>query len=180
MVDMEHYNAARVALDYNAMCAHADDSRCAACRRFHAVAEALAEAEARGESPPAVIGLETLEDLEAVAQSTLASSSPLAGGADVAAEAANDEIRDDGESDDVGSSDGDEDLYPDTSGESDSADFESQDSPSSDVDDREAESAERSVRCYRPESPRVPIVWRSRPGSENTRAHALRHRARAG
>jgi segregation and condensation protein B len=96
------------------------------------------EAEARGEAPPAVIGLETLEDLEAVAQDTLTSGAGT-GGANVGTEARGDEILDETGTDDLA---GDEDVYADVSGESDSADFEGQDSESGDADDREAESAD--------------------------------------
>src|SRR5262245_9094636 len=100
------------------------------------------EAEARGESPPAVIGLETLEDLEAVAQNTLANAGAAnaGGGADTIADAVNDEILDDGQHVDFGGAEGDEDVYTDAGGESDSGDFEGQES--SDGDDREAESAD--------------------------------------
>ena len=88
-------------------------------------------------SYPAVIGLETLEDLEAVAQNTLTSGAGI-GGDNVGTEARNDEILDDTGTDDLGG----DDVYSDAGGESDSPDFEPQDSESGDGDDREAESAD--------------------------------------
>lgn len=99
------------------------------------------EAEARGETPPAVIGLETLEDLEAVAQSTLANTEapPRTAFGRASTDAA---LADDGADDLV--ADADDDVYadPGTEPEPDSTDFDTHESTSSDADEREAESAE--------------------------------------
>jgi segregation and condensation protein B len=98
------------------------------------------EAEARGEPPPAVVGLETLEDLEKVAQQALGSASEPDSGARAAAaaNALGEEPLGDAGMDDL-STDSDDDVYADSGHESDSPDFEDQASAAGHADDGEAE-----------------------------------------
>jgi segregation and condensation protein B len=102
------------------------------------------EAEARGESPPAVVGLETLEDLEAVAQNTLVQATARDTGArgNVAVDTLGEDVLDDAGIDDPANDDGADDVYADSASDADSADFEGQDSSSSDADDSDDTEAE--------------------------------------
>jgi hypothetical protein len=86
------------------------------------------------------VGLETLEDLEAVAQHTLASASASDTGARAAAgaNALGEESLGDARMDDL-AADSDDDVYADSASESDSPDFEDQASAARDAEDGETE-----------------------------------------